>query len=130
MFNNKYEILSMSDFFIPYYQNIDYLLVFTSGLSRDTLDNFYLSYGEGDVKTMILQLSYKEIMSMMKISDQEMILLEDKHLKPKVVHHGYFYKWNAGDDAFLYVWKYLNILSDMDFWHTLYDKVSVCSNLL
>jgi len=107
--DSKYNIISFSDYFIPTSNNnhLPYLLTFPSGITQYE-NNYYISYGEGDEKTKILELSKDEIKNILKTSNQKMTFLDEKYVKPKVLHLGYFGQWNCGDDAFVKVFKYLN----------------------
>lgn len=113
IFNHNYDILYISDFFIPTMNNEDYLpylLVFPTGLTYYN-NKYYISYGEGDEKCKILELSKDEILNILKKYNQELILLKPNDLKSKILHLGYFNKWNCGDDCFVNVFNYLHSLT-------------------
>jgi len=114
LFNHNYDITYFSDFFIPTIDNEDYLpylLVFPTGLTYYN-DKYYISYGEGDEKCKILELSKDEILNLLKKYNQELILLKPDDLKSKILHLGYFNKWNCGDDCFMNIFNYLHSLTN------------------
>jgi len=114
IFDHNYDIIYISDFFIPSIDNKDYLpylLVFPTGLTYYN-DKYYISYGEGDEKCKILELSKDEILNILKKYNQELIILKPEDLKPKILHLGYFNKWNCGDDCFVDVFNYLHSLTN------------------
>lgn len=112
LFDDNYNILKMSDFFIPTIDNchLPYLLVFPSGLTTYN-DKIYMSYGEGDERVKIAEFTHKEIDFMLKKDDFKYVFLNEEYFGKKVIlHTGYFNEWNCGDDAFVLVFKYLNKL--------------------
>lgn len=114
LFDNNYNILKMSDLFIPTDNDrkchLPYLLVFPVGLTLYN-DIIFLSYGEGDERTKIIEFSYQEMNKLLKTEHHNCMLLTPDYFNQKklTVHHkGYFNEWNCGDDAFVLVFKYLN----------------------
>jgi polysaccharide pyruvyl transferase WcaK-like protein/predicted GH43/DUF377 family glycosyl hydrolase len=109
IFDTNYNIIAISDLFIPTINNnhLPYLLVFPTGLTCHN-NKYTISYGEGDERCKLLILSESEIMSCMKYNNHKCILLTPNHIRPKILHIGYFGQWNCGDDAFMHVFKYLN----------------------
>jgi predicted GH43/DUF377 family glycosyl hydrolase len=113
IFDHNYNIKFISDFFIPSINEdyLPYLLVFPTGLTYYN-DKYYISYGEGDDKCKILELSKNDILNILKKYNQELIILKPDDLKPRILHLGYFNKWNCGDDCFMNVFNYLHSLTN------------------
>lgn len=67
-FDNNYNIIYMSDAFIPSYKNdyIPYFLVFPIGFTKYTDDIYIISYGEGDVRCKLLYMHKQEIVDLLK----------------------------------------------------------------
>lgn len=113
--NNK--ILRLSNFFIPTndINTLDYLLVFPSGLTKYN-DNYIISYGEGDIRCKMLYLTGSQIDNLLKdvylleAENMSFFILTPEYLKnkKKLLHIGYFNEYNCGDDAFAFIFKYLN----------------------
>ena len=113
VFDHNYNIKFISDFFIPSINDdyLPYLLVFPTGLVFYN-NKYYISYGEGDEKCKILELSKEEINNILKKYNQELIILKPEDLKSKILHLGYFYKWNCGDDCFMNIFNHLHSLTN------------------
>jgi hypothetical protein len=114
LFDSNYNILKMTDFFIPSNDNdhLPYLLSFPTGLTMYK-DNIFMSYGEGDERTKILRFNTDEIFKLLKTDNFGYTFLDLENLSNSqkvILHTGYFNEWNCGDDAFVYVFKFLNKL--------------------
>ena len=109
VFTKEYDIIYMSDFFIPSINDdfYPYLLVFPTGFTEYD-DKYFISYGEGDERCKILELSKNSIKNLLKVDNFKLKILKKEHLLPKILHVGYFNKYNAGDDVFMLIFKYLN----------------------
>lgn len=107
IFDDNNNIINISDFFILSNKKA---VTFPTGLSYTNNGKILISYGENDDTTKIVELSKKEITSFIKESNHNFVILNPK---PKnVLHLGYWNQWNAGDDAFVEVFKYLDFSDD------------------
>lgn len=105
-FNDDMEITRVSNPFIPSYfaNHQPYLLCMPTGLMWFQ-DKILLSYGEGDCKCKFLILRPDELESLLSQPiDYKLHLLTQQ---VQLQHVGYFGLFNAGDDAFKYVFEYL-----------------------
>jgi predicted GH43/DUF377 family glycosyl hydrolase len=108
-FDNDYNILRISDCFIPTQDNchFPYYLVFPTGL-QEWSDNIMISYGEGDVKSKVVIFSKDEIEKLFSNYGNFLLLDNTFFTNKTMLHLGYFGKYNCGDDAFVSVFKWLN----------------------
>lgn len=115
-FAADYTITRISNCFIPTdstHCHEPYLLVFPMGLTYGRNENeILISYGEGDVRCKLLSMT---------TGDMENILEENRFSsfrfrfydiheemnRPRILHYGYFFEHNCGDDMFMLVFRFL-----------------------
>jgi polysaccharide pyruvyl transferase WcaK-like protein len=122
-FNAHFQITKISPPFIPtdeHHSHLPYLLAFPTGLAYNPQhDGIFITYGEGDERCKILQLTLNETRKLLDMPFEIMMLTSDI-FKPMITHIGYFNEWNAGDDAFMMIFKYIN--QQHPFYHCKFAK--------
>ena len=108
-FDREYNITRVSNLFLPtsFSSHLPYALVMPTGLTYAAdKKHLFLAYGEGDRKCILLRLSMPDVEELLTARRDFMgayFLTETPHIR----HVGYFGAQNSGDDAFMYVFRYL-----------------------
>lgn len=113
-FNAEGKLTHISNGFIPSQgsQHLPYYLVFPMGITF-TGSTFYISYGEGDVRSKLVAFTEREFNYLLiPIEDIKPFNYEFKMLgsvpRKRILVLGYYGAHNTGDDAFAYIFEALN----------------------
>lgn len=117
-FNADYKITRISNCFIPTQaqRHLPYLLTFPCGFTADPERyNFWLSYGEGDVRCKILTMTRDDIDNLLLYPEVlthagykiHLLDIDEWNARPRIFHVGYFFEKNCGDDMFRVVFQSL-----------------------
>lgn len=115
-YDENYEITRLSHSFIPTINedHLPYYLVFPMSFNKINDTEYLIGYGEGDTKCKVMIMTEDEIESLLKNTNEltvdtyNFLLLDEKYFEKQILHLGYFFHKNCGDDAFMEVFKYLN----------------------
>lgn len=115
-FTADYTITRISNCLIPtdhIHCHEPYLLVFPMGIAYGrNQDEILISYGEGDVRCKILSISMEHLENILEENRFSPFRfrfydIHEEMNKPRILHFGYFFEHNCGDDMFMLVFRFL-----------------------
>lgn len=118
-FDDSYRITRVSNGFIPTDDescHLPYLLCFSTGMTRHTDDKIILTFGEGDTRCKALVLDPDDVDNMLMTQEEltvqqfrmDFLNVNRWRSRRRILHYGYFYEHNCGDDMFMQVLRILD----------------------
>ena len=117
-FTDQYQVTRISHGFIPTDDqqcHLPYLLCFSTGLTGYGDNKIIMTYGEGDTKCKLLVMDHDTVENLLYTREElhdafhlQFLNVDAWRKRPRIVHYGYFFEYNCGDDMFMFVLRLLD----------------------